>query len=84
MNRNSDKNAFVYGSISNIELDFIEPLIIGSSLDDLDAMLDLTPVTEEVDFAVYVLSTYFWGLFKKKLYVYLHDGLVRDYYIDLF
>ena len=41
------------------------------------------PQNNYPDEIVYIIKSYFFGLYKRKLYLFFHKGQLRDYYIGL-
>ena len=62
---------------------FLEQQLIGQKLECVNSILGHDPVVIQHDQAIYVLRRYIFGLFSKRLYVYLQEGRVVDFYIGI-
>ncbi|GEM_PF-2281218 len=71
------------GLPGNFDDRFIERHLIGRRLEDVSRLLGFQPVAVQHDQAVYILRRYVFGLFSKRLYVYLQDDCIVDFYIGM-
>jgi len=69
--------------IKNIDSEIFEQEIIGKSREEIENLLDLPLESKSNEQYVFILKKIFFGLFKKKLYLYFHKEIVRDYYIGI-
>lgn len=62
----------------------LEEKMIGKSQHETQRFLGRRADFKKSDERIYILETYFFGMFSKKLHLYFHKGLLRDYYIGIF
>lgn len=61
--------------------DKLDLLIIGKSPAEVERLFNLPLESKCEDEYVYILKKYFFGFFKKKLYLFFYKGRVREYYL---
>lgn len=60
-----------------------EDHIIGKTKEELIALIGKSPVLENENECVFILSTYFMGILKKRLYIFLDNDIIHDYFIGI-
>lgn len=63
--------------------DKLDELIIGKSAAEVEMLFNLPLESQCDEEYVYILKKYFFGFFKKRLYLFFFKGRVREYYIEL-
>lgn len=62
----------------------LEEKMIGKSQHETQKFLGRPADFRTRNERTYILETYFFGIFSKKLHLYFHKGRLRDYYIGIF
>lgn len=66
-----------------MKIEIQENLLVGMSRKEIMKMMEKKPTFESYEECVFDLEKYFFGIFKKRLYLYLDNNIVRDYYIGI-
>lgn len=69
--------------INSENFEIFEQEIIGKTREEIENLLDFRLESKCDEQYIYMVKRYFWGLYKRRLYLYFHRGIVRDYYIGI-
>ncbi|MXS72090.1 hypothetical protein GSF70_12770 [Flavobacteriaceae bacterium W22] len=67
--------------IGFLDSEDFEKNIKGKRIEEIEKVLDFPLEKKCNEECIFILERYFFGLFRKRLYLYFHKGLVRDYFI---
>lgn len=65
----------------NIFSETFEDEIIGKNAHEVENLLPFQLENKCSEEYIFIVKTYLFGIFRKKLHVYFYKGLVRDYFI---
>ena len=60
-----------------------EQKIIGKSYEEIENLLNFPLESKCDEQYVFIIKKWFFGYFKKRLFLYFHKGRVRDYFIGI-
>jgi hypothetical protein len=66
----------------SIDEAFIEEHLLGKSPKEIVCFMSKVPDAEKGNEWMYVTKKYLWGMYKRRLYLYFHNGVVSEYYCE--
>lgn len=71
----------MYKFIDFFHAEVLDEQIIGKSIKEIEKLIDYPMESKCEEEYVYILKKYFFCLLKKRLHLFFHKGIVRDYFI---